>query len=117
MVLTVFPSLSVNEAWVEVAPFDGDLTITSGKIDLSNYFDNNGVANDETSQFLSGAFVNSAALPFPGTSPGIRVRTTLAGVLYLQAALGNVDNTADRLFSDLFKIGSLGFKIFSETSL
>ena len=42
----------------------------AGKIDLTNYFDTNAVANDETSQFLSTAFVNSAALQQPRNGPG-----------------------------------------------
>jgi hypothetical protein len=38
---------------------------TPGKGDLTNYFDTNAVANDETSQFLSSGLVNSVAVTFP----------------------------------------------------
>ncbi len=107
--------LHVLEAWAEFSLLNEHVTITAGKIDLTNYFDNNAVANDETSQFLSGAFVNSNALPTPGSTPGVRFRTGILDLIYLQAALVSVDNSGDNVFSDLFKIGSMGFKILPET--
>ncbi len=36
-----------------------------GKIDLTNYFDTNEVANDETTQFLSSGFINNFAVEWP----------------------------------------------------
>ncbi len=109
-----FDRLTVGEAWVEFSLLQEDLTLTAGKIDLTNYFDNNGVANDETSQFISAAFVNSAALPAPGSTPGIRVRSTLLSRIYLQFGLSSADNSGDNVLNELIKMGSVGFKVFPD---
>ncbi len=107
--------LTVLEAWAEFTAFNQALTATVGKIDLTNYFDNNASANDETSQFISAAFVNSAALPAPGNSPGLRLRTTVLKRFFVQAAVASADNAGDNLFEELFRIGSMGVKIFPQT--
>ena len=39
--------------------------LAAGKLDLSNWFDCNNVANSADTQFLSSALVNSLTLPFP----------------------------------------------------
>ena len=55
--------LSVREAWVRTELGRNQMfAITVGQVDLTNYFDRNAVANDETSQFISDALVNSQAL-------------------------------------------------------
>lgn len=107
--------LTVLEAWAEFSMFKETITLTAGKIDLTNYFDNNASANDETSQFISGAFVNSAALPIPANSPGLRLRTTLLKRFFLQAGLASTDNSGDQILDKLFKIASMGFKVFPES--
>ncbi len=107
--------LNVLEAWAEFTMFEESLTLTLGKIDLSNYFDNNRYANDETLQFLGSSFVNSSAILFPSNSPGIRIRTTLFEVFYLQAGFAKIENTADNLFTGIFKMASIGSK-FNLTS-
>ncbi|NIR47775.1 hypothetical protein GWO43_04915 [candidate division KSB1 bacterium] len=107
--------LRILEAWAEFTAFDEWLKITAGKIDLTNYFDNNASANDETSQFISGAFVNSAAFPVPDNAPGIRLRTTVFNRFFVQFALSSIDDSGNDLFDELFKIGSVGFKLFPET--
>lgn len=57
--------LGVREAWVRGSFLQDRLSVIAGKIDLLNYFDANAVANDETTQFLTSAFVNSALLGSP----------------------------------------------------
>ncbi len=112
-----FDRLSVLEAWGEFSLLDDAFVVTAGKIDLTNYFDNNGVANDETAQFISGPFVNSSALPAPGNSPGIRFRTTILDRFYLQAGLASVDNSGDHIFAEIVKMGSVGFKTLPDTDI
>jgi hypothetical protein len=107
--------LNVLEAWAEFNALNEAINITAGKIDLTNYFDNNSYANDETSQFLSSGFVNSTALPVPANSPGIRLRTTVLDRFFLQAGFSSVYNSGDSLFTSIFKIASVGFKIFPHT--
>ena len=65
-----FDRIVVNEAWTEFLFLDDIFTVTAGKIDLTNYFDNNAVANDENSQFITGALINNTAFVVPSNSPG-----------------------------------------------
>ena len=102
----------VNEAWAEFLFLDNIFTITAGKIDLTNYFDNNAVANDENSQFISGIFINNTAFAVPSNSPGIRIRTTLFERFYIQLAFSKVENTGNKIFDDIYKAAGFGFKLF-----
>ncbi|MFN3531360.1 MAG: carbohydrate porin [Candidatus Brocadia sp.] len=65
-----FERLSVREVWFEVKLFEKQVSLVAGKIDLTNYFDSNAVANDETTQFITSAFVNNLTLEVPGNGPG-----------------------------------------------
>lgn len=62
--------VSVREVWLGGDYFNEHVKAAVGKIDLTNYFDTNAVANDETSQFLSTAFVNNPTLQQPRNGPG-----------------------------------------------
>lgn len=104
--------LTVLEAWAEFTMLNRIFTITAGKIDLTNYFDNNASANDETMQFISGAFVNSAAFAVPGNSPGVRLRTTLFDRFHFQTGIVSADNSGSEILKELYRIASLGFTIF-----
>ncbi|RMD56099.1 MAG: hypothetical protein D6828_04180, partial [Nitrospirae bacterium] len=53
--------LEITEAWYNHRWLDDHLIFTVGKIDLTNYFDANEVANDEHFQFISSGFVNNIA--------------------------------------------------------
>ncbi len=106
---------SVSEAWTEFKALRDIFSVTFGKIDLTNYFDNNLHANDETSQFLTGVFVNNPVLPVYFNSPGIRFRTTFLGKFYIQYGLAVADTSQINLMMDHFKILETGFRLFPET--
>lgn len=56
-------ALNLREAWVRTELGPNQLfAITVGQLDLTNYFDRNAVANDETTQFISDALVNNQTL-------------------------------------------------------
>lgn len=101
--------LHVLEAWGEFTLLNDIFTITVGKIDITNYFDNNASANDETMQFISGSFINNSSFAVPSNSPGIRLRTTILNRYHVQFGLSSQDNAGARLFNDLYRIASLGF--------
>jgi hypothetical protein len=107
--------LTVLEAWAEFKALKDIFSVTLGKIDLTNYFDNNLHANDETSQFLSGVFVNNPILPIYLNTPGIRFRTTFLGKFYVQYGSGMTDPSEIDLTEKHFKILETGFKLFPET--
>lgn len=66
-------SFTLSEAWYEHMFLDEMVTFTIGKLDMTNYFDGNDVANDETTQFLADGFVNSIAIEFYDNNPAMRL--------------------------------------------
>jgi hypothetical protein len=54
--------LNLREAWLRTQFFGQRLSLTAGRLDLTNYFDRNAGANDETTQFISDALVNNQML-------------------------------------------------------
>jgi len=65
-------AVDLREAWFRHDFFEDKLHLVAGKIDLSNYFDRNKVANDETTEFLTDAFVNNPVLGNPALNgPGV----------------------------------------------
>ena len=105
----------IPEAWAEFSLLDNDLKFTVGKLDLTNYFDNNAYANDEYSQFITSGFVNSAALPIMETTPGLRIRTNILNRFFVQVAFASSSNSGTKIFSSIFKAASIGFKIFADS--
>jgi hypothetical protein len=55
----------LREAWFQVQTGSKALSLQAGQIDLAKSFDQNSLANDETSQFLSGDLVNDPVLENP----------------------------------------------------
>jgi carbohydrate-selective porin OprB len=107
--------LTVLEAWTEFKMLREIFTVTLGKIDLTNYFDNNLHANDETSQFISGVFVNNPVLPTGANSPGIRFRTAFINRFYIQYGLAMANPMDINLMENHLKMLETGFKLFPET--
>ncbi len=67
--------IDLVEAWYTTSiPYpdvrDPRIDVTVGKMDPTVMFDNNAVANSETTQFFSNAFVNNLALEFGGDDNG-----------------------------------------------
>ena len=111
-----FDRVHLLEAWAEFTLFRKALTVDIGKIDLTNYFDNNRVANDETSQFLGASFINSAALAAPPSGPGLRIRTEVLNRFFLQGGVTTITASGNSLLEDLFRIGSIGVRLFPTTN-
>ncbi len=111
-----FDQLVLNEAWAEFTALHEAVTVTVGKLDLTNYFDINAAANDETAQFVSGAFVNSAALLAPAPGAGLRARTVLLHRFSVQGAVISDDASGGTRFRDAFAIGSVGMNLFAESA-
>ena len=107
--------IRVLEAWTEFNLLNDILTVTAGKIDLTNYFDNNASANDETMQFISGSFINSSALAVPANAPGVHLRTTFINRYHFEFGLVNSRNSGADLFNDIYKIAGLGFTALPAT--
>lgn len=78
--------LSIREAWVNTQLFDRKLSLSVGRLDLTNYFDHNKVANDETARFINAALVNNPVLGL--TSNGLGVAAVYDPKSGLNAKLG-----------------------------
>ncbi|WP_347839269.1 hypothetical protein [uncultured Draconibacterium sp.] len=105
-------NLTVLEAWTEFKMFQEIFTVTFGKIDPTNYFDNNLHANDETSQFISGVFVNNPVLPVGLNSPGIHFRTTFLKRFYIQYGHFMADPDSPDIMTNHLKLLETGLKVF-----
>ena len=63
--------LQTREAWIRTEFFGQRLGVTIGQVDLTNYFDRNAVANDETFAFISDALVNNQVLGLANNGLGL----------------------------------------------
>ncbi len=81
-------SLDIVELFYEL-PLSDTLTLTAGKIDFSGFFDASAYANDEATQFLNGALVNNAAVPFPDYSLGLILTYNLSDNWYLMGGIAD----------------------------
>jgi hypothetical protein len=63
--------LNLREAWLRTEIFGQRLALTAGRLDLTNYFDANALANDESTQFLSDALVNNQMLGLASNGTGV----------------------------------------------
>ena len=84
-----------------------------GKLDMTSYFDENEVANDETTQFLAGGFVNNPAVEFPDYGPGMVLKVQPVNWAYFTLGYESIDDEGDPEYNDLFNGGffmaELGF--------
>ena len=62
--------MNLREAWLRTELFGQRLALVAGRLDLTNYFDHNAAANDETTQFLADALVNNPALGLASNGTG-----------------------------------------------
>jgi hypothetical protein len=65
--------LQMREAWIRTEFFNQTVALTVGQLDLTNYFDRNAVANDETFAFISDALVNNQTLGLANNGLGLAV--------------------------------------------
>ena len=85
------PPLDVVEVILEWKPFEDRLTVEVGKINFARVFDTSEYANDETSQFLNGAFVNNPTVPMPNFCLGAIVSAHLTDSWSIAAAVGDAE--------------------------
>ncbi len=100
----------LTELWYEQALCQDKVALTLGKLDPTAYFDNNEVANDETSQFLSRIFRNSPAVEFPDNTAGMRL--AYIPLAWFELGYGVFDGNSDweKVGDNLFNIVQAAFK-------
>jgi hypothetical protein len=100
---------TVREAWVAFRTPRKIFSLQAGVVDLSTAFDTNLIANDETSQFLTGAFVNSPLLANPANGPGLIARfdyNQFSAKIAAQNSLASATDITDSIYS----IAELGMR-------
>jgi len=103
-------NVRLTELWYEQALFKDKAALTFGKLDPTAYFDNNDVANDETTQFLGRIFRNSPTIEFPDNTAGIRLAYMPLEWLELGYAVFDGNRDWEKIGDNLFNIGQVTFK-------
>lgn len=101
--------VSVREAWLQSIFMKDRLRLVGGKIDLTNYFDMNVVANDETTQFLTSAFVNNPVLSPPVNGPGLVGHFDTKKGYGFGLGLQNARNSGTAVFDRPYTIGEVDY--------
>ncbi|MBO1224564.1 MAG: carbohydrate porin [Candidatus Scalindua sediminis] len=102
--------VSVREVWLQSFLLDERLRLVGGKIDLTNYFDSNTVANDETTQFITSAFVNNPTLEVPVNGPGLLAFFDTRKGLTFGLGLQSLDNSGTNITDDIYGIAEIGYR-------
>lgn len=100
--------VSVREAWLQWNSLEQHWSASAGKIDLTNYFDSNLVANDETTQFLASAFVKNPVFAQPPNGPGAVLQFDSREAFRWGIGVQSADDSGDRLFHELYGVTELG---------
>ncbi len=103
--------LNLREAWLMTELFDQQLSLTLGHVDLTNYFDLNTAANDETSQFLSDALVNNPALGLSENGAGMALIYDPKASFVLRIGYQQSNSQATNLSDSLFQLYEIDYKI------
>ncbi len=103
-------NVGVTEFYYEQKLLKDKAVLTFGKLDPLSFFDNNNIANDETSQFLAHMFVNNAAIDFPSNGAGIRLGYSAYRWLELGYGVLDADGDWEKMGDNLFNIAEMNFK-------
>lgn len=102
--------LNLREAWIRTELFDQKLALSLGRLDLTNYFDNNTVANDETSQFLSDALANNPLLGLSSNGAGLAAVYDPKGAYTFKVGVQQSDPDATNLSESIYSLAEIGYR-------
>lgn len=101
--------LNLREAWLRTELFNQTLSLTAGRLDLTNYFDHNIAANDETTQFLSDALVNNPALGLSTNGAGLSIVFDPKNGLNFKVGLQQSNPDAKSLSDSIYSLAEIGY--------
>jgi hypothetical protein len=101
--------LNLREVWLRTELFGQRLALTTGRLDLTNYFDQNALANDESTQFLSDALVNNQMLGLGSNGTGVGAEFDPKNGFRLKFGLQQSNNDATNLSESLFTLSEVGY--------
>src|SRR4030095_5794005 len=96
--------LNLREAWLRTELFGNRLALTAGRLDLTNYFDANAFANDESTQFISDALVNNQMLGLAVNGTGVASEFDAKNGIRVKFGLQQNDNDATNLGQSMFTL-------------
>lgn len=101
--------LNLREVWLRTELFGQRLALTTGRLDLTNYFDANALSNDESTQFLSDALVNNQMLGLGANGTGFAAEFDPKNGFRLKFGLQQSNNEATNLSESLFTLSEVGY--------
>jgi len=101
--------VNVREAWVKTELFSQKLALVAGRVDMTNYFDRNAVANDETSQFVGDALVNDPVLVLPTNGSGVVGLFDAKNGLSIRAGFQQTNADATNLTESIYTLTEVGY--------
>ncbi|HVH27787.1 MAG TPA: carboxypeptidase regulatory-like domain-containing protein [Vicinamibacterales bacterium] len=103
--------LNLREAWMRTELFGQRLALTAGRLDLTNYFDSNAIANDESTQFISDALVNNQMLGLASNGTGFATEFDPKNGFRLKFGLQQSNNDATNLSDSLYTLTEVGYAL------
>jgi len=103
--------LNLREVWLRTQFFGQRLSLTAGRLDLTNYFDQNAVANDETTQFLSDALVNNQMLGLAVNGTGFALEYDPKNMFVFKFGVQQSNPDATSLSDSVYSLSEVGVKI------
>ena len=101
--------VNVREAWLRTELFTQRLAISAGRLDLTNYFDRNAAANDETSQFISDALVNNPMLGLATNGAGVAAVFDPKNGFAFKGGFQQSNTDATNLSQSLYSLGEVDY--------
>jgi len=101
--------LNLREAWLRTELFGQKLSLTAGRLDLTNYFDHNALSNDESTQFISDALVNNQVLGLDVNGTGVAAELDPKNGIKVKFGLQQNNNDATNLGDSLFTLSEVGY--------
>jgi len=101
--------LNLREAWLRTEVLSQKLSFIAGRLDLTNYFDHNAAANDETTQFLSDALVNNPTLNLAVNGSGFAAVFDPKIGLTFKVGVQQSNSEATNLSQSLYSLGEIGY--------
>jgi len=101
--------LNLREAWLRTEFFGQRLGITAGRLDLTNYFDRNAFANDETTQFISDALVNNQMLGLAVNGTGVVADYDPKNAFNFKVGFQQSNPDATSLSDSIYSLAEVGY--------
>jgi carbohydrate-selective porin OprB len=101
--------LNLREAWLRTEVFGNRLAFTAGRLDLTNYFDANAFANDESTQFISDALVNNQMLGLAVNGTGAAAEFDAKNGIRVKFGLQQSNTEATNLSDSMFTLSEVGY--------